>query len=655
MGDRKNSLLAGLFLILFIFLTIASSGLPDLLGLKELSDTALFFVVIASITCGVLSFYLFIVHLIDKKNYVFKNEIDETKTKIQNLLSANLTNMTNIVSGTKYEDEGNILNQVLKQKIGDAVSDLLSIQKYPFALVPGGDIAIFQSQVEYSEILTKLLQTPWESVYWTTCIPFEELNYGLCVKNSRDVERWNYRVQGSFDGFFGGKLSGNKQYAEYIQMWKDLSSLDKKQLIFFSKETDHPLYINNYFKYPWIYDLIKYCHARFSTEDPEHFNGLTEAVFNEDRLQIEYMRQDDNMVKWSYLEDLIDYTNNIHYPDFIIFKGNGGYRFVLARIEPTNYLRKKNEGLVGISLLVHMEDNVNCYKSAFDTIYEKHSHRSFVEIYCQTLQVANLKEGIIDSFNNGAEDYTDDDKNWVNPFTDLEFTRSFEEKIKAIGENPLQFLYAGAGPGVILKSLCDFLDTKNISTNIEAIDNAKKMVEYALTKSMANQTYNSVTYSIQHEDINLLKQKGKSKYDVVVCLNNTLGNLINSPKTTLDKADLVKACHNTHYETVNKFAAIIKPGGFLFLSIYMDTGNKTDEKQIEYSAANLYCINCIPSENGTAKLLHFDKNYECSNLISFWFKDTYVNNLFIRNGFLILKKIQLKDVNTLYILQRQTT
>lgn len=215
-------------------------------------------------------------------------------------------------------------------------------------------------------------------------------------------------------------------------------------------------------------------------------------------------------------------------------------------------------------------------------------------------------------FELGSAEYIDDDKNWGDD-TDIicEYIRSLRKQKK----RSLKVLYAGVGPGVLLKKLLLY---NGFFNSIVGIDYAISMLKVCENEISNLETRKKITL-VNADMQNLENLFAEESFDVILCLNNTFGNIPSRNGT--NRAEDVRL---SLLKTFNK---LLEPCGLVFLSVY--NANKLSLNT--YYTGNLK-INKRFSK-GSDLVLEFVKSENHPHLYSHWFKDQEVEHLVERASF----------------------
>ncbi len=384
LGKKKKHWLTQVVVFIFILGLLFNNLLFNYIFGKKISLEL-------SIVLSTLGYVLFISEVILETSLIIEQSLIEAMGKTNRSL-------IELMEGTKYQSkEPDIIKRILKIKLGEEITNLFDFENLPITLVPGGDIAMVTTQIQYKYWLEKLLEKQcWTSIKWTTFVPFEVLNQGLSITTEDDREKWNHRFDQE-NNYLNHCFNGNERFFEYISKWFDIQAVQKRQLIILSRESSHPLSSDKYFEYPFSIDLAKYLIARYKVRDKDNFSSKLEKGFVEKDLihsALQKDEEDKEITQWVYLEDLDSLLQHkLHHLDFVIFQAKS--RFVLIRVDPANYL-KGDGGLLGITFLVYVEENVKLYEELFNTISNKAKH-SFCKLVNQNIN--EVAESLANSIN----------------------------------------------------------------------------------------------------------------------------------------------------------------------------------------------------------------------------------------------------------------
>jgi len=151
--------------------------------------------------------------------------------------------------------------------------------------------------------------------------------------------------------------------------------------------------------------------------------------------------------------------------------------------------------------------------------------------------------------------YPAEDKHWES-FFDI-----FSAIVKT--NKKYRILDAGCGPGLHLKHLNKITNTRS---KLFGLDFSRKMLEIAF---LNNKYENNTKIELIHGDILDIPFKNQS-FEIIICLNNTLGNIVNGSINTLK---------SERQKILNKFYNLLsKDDGILMISVY----NKSNLKINNY-------------------------------------------------------------------------
>ncbi len=237
-----------------------------------------------------------------------------------------------------------------------------------------------------------------------------------------------------------------------------------------------------------------------------------------------------------------------------------------------------------------------------------------------------LKEDIKRSFGLAAKEYESEDKNRGEEEVVLQVA---QEMIARLENNPLNLLYAGCGPGRILSKLATA--GKVYWNEIIAVDLSEKVVAEAWNK-VSRVAGSSDFVKVAVEDFSAVdfvtkeckeRRKYTERFDIVACLNNTLGNVVTSE---------ISEAHNDRIRCLRNFLDALKPGGKLVLTVYNANSFTCEPKYSEF-------LTLLPEESDFKNndfVLKFEKNRDQENTLFFyahWFKRTEIEGLLGKVGF----------------------
>lgn len=162
------------------------------------------------------------------------------------------------------------------------------------------------------------------------------------------------------------------------------------------------------------------------------------------------------------------------------------------------------------------------------------------------LNLVNLTTDTRGAFEINALNYLEDDSRRGNDISRL---------LKSVSgiRNYTRVLYAGCGPGTLIENA--LYETK--ASTLVGLDVSRKMLELAIGEQfISKQVYPSKF--VQADILNLCFKK--SSFGLVLCFNNTLGNMPHPYDVSLSHEVRVAALKHIRY--------VLEPHGLLFLTVY---------------------------------------------------------------------------------------
>lgn len=218
----------------------------------------------------------------------------------------------------------------------------------------------------------------------------------------------------------------------------------------------------------------------------------------------------------------------------------------------------------------------------------------------------NLIQTTNQVFDECAPIYLKEDKHWG---CDLDIISEYVEKFK----DP-EIIDLGTGHALHLANLF-FLVSANLK-RVVGVDYSEKMLERAKI------TLNSIFYNgcaliekveLYQENILSLSFENE-KFDVAICLNNTLGNI---PSETFNKARYIRK------QALSEIQRILKKSGFIILSVYNSSKLSEEDKYgnvfgVDHSLSNIETFDLVVrfKETGIPYYSHWFSENEICQLLS---------------------------------------
>jgi len=232
----------------------------------------------------------------------------------------------------------------------------------------------------------------------------------------------------------------------------------------------------------------------------------------------------------------------------------------------------------------------------------------------------NIYKDIKTVFNQGSIDYLEDDVHWGDD-SDIvyEYGKTLESKLG----RKINIFYGGVGPGHILAKI---LSQKRYWNKFVAVDYSRNMLKLAENRLKRLSEIDREINQTNLYKVDLLKLKEKYRsgiFDMVICFNNTLGNIVlpnesNSIEESHEKAKKI---------VLENFKFILKNNGYLIISVYnyenisLDSGAYTKNLKIKEKISQ------------QSFLLKYCKNGKGHNFFTHWFRQQEISDLVTRCGF----------------------
>ncbi len=500
-----------------------------------------------------------------------------------------------------YGGDTDILRRVLHVRLGRLADDLLPPDRnFPLALLPGGDVALIMDQADYGDILKKLLRQatvskPKWKVRWITFVPFESLNKGLAYNDTI----WRERLKDGPKGI--GSCEKNYRYYDFVHSWSTLKG--GQQLIVLANPNTHSLHPQNWRKYladgQFCLDLVKYLAARYDWGEPlnrrEGFVAAEERDFLKSDLRNQALLKDkdeQDSVRWIALDKVEastpNQTSSLYGLDFVYFSVPKIGDLCIARADPSNYLETSKGGVIGTTFLILSTQRLDVYSELFSNLWRS-ACRSFVELSNAHSNLTsglprnlNLEKQVKKAWDVNAAQYLRDDTRRGDDSKQIAQVAEILHKEK---NNKPSIYYAGVGPGELLTKI---LKTNLPYSSIKVVDFCGEMIKLCKERKPPFPS----TVHIKKEDFLHYNNKDDS-YDLILILNNTLGNLVMESSGEVAR-NLV----------LMNFHGMLKGSGILFISVY-DRFHSTIEPPM-YTK----CWKLKDMINEQDILLHLDKQEE---------------------------------------------
>lgn len=217
----------------------------------------------------------------------------------------------------------------------------------------------------------------------------------------------------------------------------------------------------------------------------------------------------------------------------------------------------------------------------------------------------SLYDEQLKSFDIASDEYVKSDNNWGD---DLNILINYISNSYSQQRLPIRILYAGCGSGRLLSKLINI----EYVGEIVAIDFSKKMIK------LSEQTikYNTNSYKVKfiNDDFMTIDQSVEL-FDIIICLNNTLGNIVNRDGTEI--TNIRKAC-------LVHFNKLLIGSGLLFTTVY---NAKHFNESIFYSKF-LRLLSMESNFKSNDYYFRFKRKYYPSHYFySHWFTESELNNL----------------------------
>lgn len=263
--------------------------------------------------------------------------------------------------------------------------------------------------------------------------------------------------------------------------------------------------------------------------------------------------------------------------------------------------------------------------------YERYHNSPLVENYSISLDSSNsLYNEVRTCFDIASDAYIDSDENWGND-TDLilEFSGKEYRRTQRLQNelcysdypNRLRLLYAGCGTGSLLMNLL----TEDNIFSIVGVDYSRRMIE--LSSELLHEDVAKNNLTLLCGDF-LTSFFNESSFDMAICLNNTLGNLVNT---------------NIHYSSyvredcIQYFHKILSEHGILVLSVY---NAECFESKKEYSKFMKLIPSMCDFKNNDFILEFTRYNIQPHLFYTHWFTEEEIVSLISTCGFHIDRLIK---------------
>ena len=162
-------------------------------------------------------------------------------------------------------------------------------------------------------------------------------------------------------------------------------------------------------------------------------------------------------------------------------------------------------------------------------------------------------KNIVTCFDSVGREYPDNDLHWGNDIPWL-----FGELDKHSSLYPIRILYPGCGPGRLFTTLSGFSEK---IYSVLAMDMSSVMTKEATAALFRIASFSRLGVSVVQQNFmtDILEDEEGGEFDLVLCLNNTLGNIIDGD---------YKGARMLREDALRRFGQRLRYGGFLFLTVY---------------------------------------------------------------------------------------
>lgn len=214
------------------------------------------------------------------------------------------------------------------------------------------------------------------------------------------------------------------------------------------------------------------------------------------------------------------------------------------------------------------------------------------------------------AFDVNAKNYLEDD---IHRGNDIDVICSVGSKLQRELQRKIDVLYVGVGPGEILEKI---LTNGQFYRKIRAIDYSENMCK--LCASRIENVDPQVKRFVILEKKNLYDLKNcRKRYDLVLLLNNTLGNMV-----------IGNSGEKGRISALNIIYRLLRPGGVLILSVY--NFDKLEINNHHYTSKLI-----LLEKSGQDLLLRLSLNGSSHMFYSHWFTVEEIKNLLQKRGFVI--------------------
>lgn len=220
------------------------------------------------------------------------------------------------------------------------------------------------------------------------------------------------------------------------------------------------------------------------------------------------------------------------------------------------------------------------------------------------------------AFDINAKNYLRDD---IHRGNDVDLICMVGDKLQKELERKIDILYVGVGPGEILEKI---LVNGHFYRKILAIDYSANMCR--LCASRIEKLKPILKKFVILEKKNLFEFRDKKNYDMILLLNNTLGNIVIGNSGGKGRVSALNIIHK-----------LLRPGGVLFLSVY-------NFERLEINDHHYTPRLILLKRKGQDLLLKLTLNGVSHMFYSHWFTIKEIENLLQKEGF-IISDIILRD------------
>lgn len=224
------------------------------------------------------------------------------------------------------------------------------------------------------------------------------------------------------------------------------------------------------------------------------------------------------------------------------------------------------------------------------------------------IKVTSLKKSIIKAFDLASYNYINSDENWGD---DTDVILYYSQLLHKQQNKGINIYYAGSGSGYILYKLVS-ADVK-LFQKVVGVDLSYEMVNISKSLLMNKKILKS-EIDVRSDDFTRQNFREQGDFDLLICLNNTLGNVVsNRGKYLIGRMD-----------SIRNFRYLLKKDGLIILSVY--------NKEFYNFRPNYSRFLTLDKEksnfNDSDFIFSFSKDsYEKLEFYSHWFSEDEIKSL----------------------------